>query len=255
MTGGARGERALVVVPTYNERDTIADVVTRLHRSAGDRVDLLVVDDSSPDGTAAVVRRLALRYEFLELLERPAKGGLGGAYRDGIRAALERGYYAMVEMDADLSHDPADVPPLLAALEGAEVALGSRYVPGGGVVNWSPLRRLLSRGGNRYARALLGLTVADATSGFRAYRTAWLRSLDLTTVRSDGYAFQVEMMWRAHLTGARVVEVPITFTERTRGRSKMSRAIVLEALTRVTRWGIEDRLRRVRRRSQGPPRG
>jgi dolichol-phosphate mannosyltransferase len=249
VTAVSPGERALVIVPTYNERDTIAEVVTRLHRSAGDRVDLLVVDDSSPDGTGALVRRLSADYGFLELLERPAKGGLGGAYRDGFRAALERGYHAVVEMDADLSHDPDDVPLLLAALEGAEVALGSRYVPGGTVVNWSPVRRLLSRGGNRYARAVLGLTVADATSGFRAYRSAWLRSVDLTTVRSEGYSFQVEMMWRARVTGARVVEVPITFTERTRGRSKMSRAIVLEALVRVTRWGVEDRLRRARPRS------
>jgi dolichol-phosphate mannosyltransferase len=238
-----------VIVPTYNERDTIAEVVARLERAAGNRVDLLVIDDSSPDGTGAMVRRLRARHEFLELLERPAKGGLGGAYRDGFRTALERGYSAVVEMDADLSHDPADVPRLLAALQGAEVALGSRYVPGGAVVNWSPLRRLLSRGGNRYARALLGLKVADATSGFRAYDSAWLKSVDLTTVRSEGYAFQVEMVRRARASGARVKEIPITFTERTRGRSKMSRAIVLEALFRVTRWGLEDRLRRGNSRS------
>ena len=247
MSSAHQGGRALVVVPTYNERDSIGELVARLHDAAGSALDVLVVDDSSPDGTATLVRRLGARYRFLELLQRPAKGGLAGAYLAGFRWGLQRGYEALVEMDADLSHDPADVLRLLAELEHADLALGSRYVPGGGVINWGRTRRWLSRGGNRYARALLSLGVTDATSGFRAYRASWLEALDLTTIRSEGYAFQVEMVRRARASGARVVEVPITFTERTRGRSKISRAIVLEALLRVTAWGLSDRVKRLRR--------
>jgi dolichol-phosphate mannosyltransferase len=237
---------ALVVVPTYNERDSIAELIDRLHAAAGGGADVLVVDDSSPDGTGRVVDELIEeRPGFLSLLVRPAKRGLGGAYLDGFRWGLGHGYDALVEMDADLSHDPVDVVRLLAALEDADLVIGSRYVLGGAVVNWSIFRRVLSRGGNLYARVLLGFEVADATSGFRAYRASLLASVDLDAIRSEGYAFQVEMVRRAQAAGARIVEIPITFTERTHGRSKMSRAIVFEALVRITSWGLSDRLGRL----------
>jgi dolichol-phosphate mannosyltransferase len=234
--------RALVVIPTYNERATIAEVARRLFDAAADRIDLLVVDDSSPDGTAELVKGLAAERDGVHLIERPGKLGLGSAYVTGFRWALERGYTAVVEMDADLSHDPADVPGLLDALNGAELAIGSRYVEGGKVRNWGLTRRMLSLGGNLYARAWLGFGVKDSTSGFRAYKTQALAAQDLSTVRSEGYAFQIEMTRRIYRAGGSVVEVPITFTERVAGRSKMSRRIVLEALVSVPRWGLKDRL-------------
>jgi dolichol-phosphate mannosyltransferase len=234
-------EQALVIVPTYNERDAIPEVVRRLFDAADDSVDLLVVDDGSPDGTAEVVRDLAKGPHEINLLERARKLGLGTAYVEGFRWALERGYWAVVEMDADLSHDPADVPRLLDALGNADLAIGSRYVPGGGVGNWGVLRRLLSRAGNLYARALLGFRVKDSTSGFRAFRAEVLRHLDLDSLRSEGYGFQIETAWRVHRRSGRIVEVPITFMERTHGSSKMSKKIVIEALLSVTRWGIAAR--------------
>lgn len=232
-------EQVLVIVPTYNERDTIAEVARRLFDACGDSVDLLVVDDASPDGTAELVKQIAAGPHGIHLIERAGKQGLGSAYIAGFRWALEGGYRAVIEMDADLSHDPADVPRLIDALADADVVIGSRYVPGGGTRNWGRLRLWLSRGGNAYARACLGLRVRDATAGFRAYTTELLSTLDLAAVVSEGYAFQVEMTWRAQRAGRRIVEIPITFVERTTGRSKMSRRIVLEALVRIAKWGLQ----------------
>ena len=238
--------RALVIVPTFNERVNMAEVVRRLFDAAGERVDLLVVDDGSPDGTADFVEELAAGPYAIHLIRRDRKLGLGTAYLTGFRWAVERGYEAVVEMDADLSHDPADVPRLLDALEGADLVIGSRYVPGGAVENWGPFRKALSSGGNLYARMWMGWPVRDATAGSRAYRTAFLQTLDLPSVHSEGYGFQVEMTRRVFRAGGRIVEIPITFVERVRGHSKMSRRIVLEALISVTRWGFSDRFGRTR---------
>jgi dolichol-phosphate mannosyltransferase len=234
----------LVIVPTYNERESTATVVRRLFEACPDGVELLVVDDGSPDGTADVVKDLASENDRIHLVERARKLGLGSAYVAGFRWAIDRGYRAVVEMDADLSHNPADVPRLLAGLADADLVIGSRYVPGGGVGNWGRTRRILSRGGNLYARAWLGFRVRDSTSGFRAYRVAALTEQDLAGVRSEGYAFQIEMVRRLHRAGLRIVEVPITFVERETGISKMSRRIVFEAMGRVTGWGLRDRLLR-----------
>jgi dolichol-phosphate mannosyltransferase len=238
------GHAALVIVPTYNESGSIAEVVDRLFAACPDGVDLLVVDDASPDATAGIVRDVARTNDQIHLIERPRKLGLGTAYAMGFSWAIARGYRAVVEMDGDLSHDPADVPRLLAGLDDADLVVGSRYVPGGGIGNWSRARRLLSRGGNLYARAWLGFAVRDSTSGFRAYRTTALTEQDLTSVRSEGYAFQIEMTRRLHRARRHIVEVPITFVERRVGRSKMNRTIVVEAIVRVTVWGVSDRLLR-----------
>ena len=242
--------RALVVVPTYNERDNIVEVARRLFDAAGDAVELLVVDDCSPDGTGDVVRRLTGGRHAIHLIERPRKLGLGSAYVTAFRWALGRDYGAIVEMDGDLSHDPADVPRLLAALGAADLAIGSRYVPGGRIASWGLFRRALSRAGNAYARRSLRFGVRDSTSGLRAYRADILALVELDRVRSEGYAFQIEMTRRVRGVGGRVVELPITFTERTEDRSKLSRAIVVEALVRVTLWGLGDlaAARRGRRR-------
>ena len=236
--------RALVITPTYNERESILELVTRLFDATGDRVDLLVVDDGSPDGTADLVKELQATDDRVHLEQRPGKQGLGTAYVRGFKWAIERGYEAVVEMDADLSHNPADVPRLLDALADADLVIGSRYVPGGGVSNWGRGRRLLSSAGNIYARMWLGYKVKDSTAGFRAYRTEALATQDLDTVSSEGYGFQIEMTRRFHGAGLRIREVPITFTERALGHSKMSRRIVIEALVAVTRWGVGDRFRR-----------
>lgn len=241
------GRRALVVIPTYNERDSLPLAVERLFAAAPSGVDVLVVDDASPDGTGELVRTIADDDERVHLIERPGKAGLGTAYVAGFRWAMERDYNAVVEMDADLSHDPADVPRLLAALGDADLVVGSRYVPGGRIENWGAVRRALSRLGNIYARAWLGFGVRDSTSGFRAFRIGTLRSQTLGSLRSQGYSFQIEMVRRVHRSGGRIVEVPITFVERELGRSKMSRRIVLEALGLVTAAGIKDRI--LRRRS------
>ena len=236
--------RALVITPTYNESESITEVVARLFNACPEGVDLLVIDDGSPDGTARIVRDLQEQDPRIHLQERAGKQGLGTAYVTGFNWAIERGYDAVVEMDADLSHDPADVPRLLDALAGADLVIGSRYVPGGGVSNWGRARRMLSSAGNLYARIWLGYAVRDSTAGFRAYRTSALASEALGDVRSEGYGFQIEMTRRFHMAGRRVREVPITFVERVRGRSKMSRRIVIEALIAVTRWGIRDRFLR-----------
>lgn len=235
--------QALVIVPTYNERESIREVARRLFAAAGGSVDLLVVDDGSPDGTATVVEELMEGSADIHLIRRPAKLGLGTAYVTGFDWGIRRGYWALVEMDADLSHDPGDVPRLLKALTDADLVIGSRYVTGGAVENWSRSRKRLSGLGNLYARGWLGFGVKDSTSGFRAYRAAALAGLDLESVRSQGYAFQIEMTRRIFKAGGRIREVPITFVERAAGRSKMSRRIVAEALMSVTRWGIHDRLR------------
>jgi glycosyltransferase involved in cell wall biosynthesis len=233
--------RALVIVPTYNERCNVHPLLRHLFDIDGDGIDVLVVDDASPDGTAAEITKLTERHGCLHLIERPAKLGLGSAYVVGFKWAMNRGYDAVVEMDADLSHDPCSVPRLLAALDDAELVIGSRYVAGGSIENWGRFRRLLSRAGNAYARVLLGFDVADSTSGFRAYRSSVLRHQDLGRIRSEGYAFQIEMTHRVWLARGRIREVPITFTERRAGQSKLSRRIIFEALWRVPFWAVKHR--------------
>lgn len=243
---GAEVGRVLVVVPTYNEAENLASIVGRI-RAAAPEAEVLVADDASPDGTGAIAGRLAAADRRVHVLHRSGKQGLGAAYLAGFGWAAERGYDVVVEMDADGSHAPEQLPRLLAALRTADVVLGSRWVPGGKVVNWPLHRMLLSRGANLYTRVVLGLPLGDATGGYRAYRMPVLDKLDTGSVRSQGYCFQVDLAWRAHRHGLRVVEVPITFTERERGASKMSPAIVREALWRVTVWGARARWQALRR--------
>ncbi|MGH9266086.1 MAG: polyprenol monophosphomannose synthase [Acidimicrobiales bacterium] len=235
--------RALVVLPTYQEAENVAEVLRRL-RAAAPAVDVLVVDDSSPDGTAAIAKAAGHEVGGVDVLIRPTKSGLGSAYRAGFAEGLARGYDVLVEMDSDLSHDPARLPSLLRAVEaGADLAVGSRYVPGGTIPNWPVHRRLLSRWGNRYADLALGLSVRDATSGYRAYRADALRGIDLHSVRADGYGFQIEMAYRVASHGGQIVELPIEFVDREKGTSKMSFRIIAEALVLVSWWGLRDRLR------------
>ena len=229
--------RALVVVPTYNEADNLADLHARARAALPD-VDLLVVDDGSPDGTGTLADGLAAGDERMHVLHRDAKAGLGSAYRTGFAWGLARRFDAFVEMDADLSHDPADLPRLIGALAGADLVIGSRYIPGGGVVDWPRRRLALSRNGNRYVRLATGLPLADATSGYRAFRRTVVDALDLTASSSEGYCFQIETALRAWREGFRVVEIPISFVERRHGASKISRRIVVEAVTRTARWGL-----------------
>ena len=234
----------LVVIPTYNEAENIGDVVAQV-RAAVPQAHILVVDDNSPDGTAELVEALMAGDDHVHLLRRPGKAGLGAAYRAGFGWGRERGFDVMVEMDADLSHDPAALPSLLRGIdEGADLVIGSRYVPGGSIPDWAWHRKALSRWGNRYAGTMLRLGVADATAGYRAYRATMLDRLDLSSIRADGYGFQIEMTYRTAEAGGTIVEVPISFTDRTRGTSKMSSRIIVEALALVTRWGVADRLRR-----------
>ena len=232
--------RVLVIVPTYDERENLQPVVQRL-LAAVPTVDVLVVDDASPDGTGRLADELAAADPRVCVLHRSGKAGLGAAYIAGFVWARERGYDVVVEMDADGSHAPEQLPDLLAALESADLVLGSRWVAGGRVVNWPRSRELLSRGGNAYTRLALQLPLRDATGGFRAYRRCVLDALPLSEVASQGYCFQVDLAWQAWQAGFDVVEVPITFVERERGASKMCRAIVLEALWRVTWWGLRRR--------------
>ena len=234
------GDRVLVVVPTYDEVLNLAGVVQRV-LDAVPTAHLLVVDDASPDGTGALADRLAAADGRVCVLHRTHKAGLGAAYVAGFRWAQERGYDVVVEMDADGSHAPEQLPRLLAALQDADLVLGSRWVAGGQILNWPRSRELLSRGGNAYVRLVLGVPLHDATGGFRAYRRQVLDALPLDDVASHGYCFQVDLAWRAIQAGYRVVEVPITFVERVRGESKMSRRIVAEALWRVTWWGLRAR--------------
>jgi dolichol-phosphate mannosyltransferase len=237
----------LVIVPTYNESDNLALIADRLH-SAVPAAHLLVVDDNSPDGTGKIADELAARHFWVHVLHRSGKQGLGAAYVAGFGWAREQGYDVVVEMDADGSHAPEQLPRLLAALENADLVLGSRWVDGGEVVNWPRSRELLSRGGNLWTRLALGLPLRDATGGYRAYRRPVLDEVLGTEVASQGYCFQVDLAWQIWQRGHRVVEVPITFVERERGESKMSRAIVVEALWRVTLWGITSRRSRHRLR-------
>lgn len=232
--------RVLVVVPTYNEADNIRGIVDRIRRAVP-AAEVLIVDDASPDGTGALADRMARADGHLHVLHRGAKQGLGAAYVAGFGWAVERGYAAVAEMDADGSHAPEELPRLLDAARDADVVIGSRWTTGGRVVNWPLRRRLLSRLGNLYTRLALGMPLSDATGGFRVYRVSALRRLDLPSVASQGYAFQVELSWRAHRAGLRTVEVPITFVERERGTSKMSPVIVGEALWRVTLWCVRER--------------
>jgi dolichol-phosphate mannosyltransferase len=233
--------RVLVIVPTYDELENLPLITARL-RAAVPTADLLVADDASPDGTGALADELADDDPQIHVLHRAGKQGLGAAYLDAFDWGLARGYDVLVEMDADGSHPPEQLPDLLRRIEaGADLVLGSRWVPGGTVVNWPASRELLSRGGSKFVHLALGIHVRDATGGFRAFRSTALQKLDLGQVASQGYCFQVDLLWRSIQQGLRVDEVPITFVEREHGLSKMSRSIVLEAFWRVTRWGIRYR--------------
>lgn len=239
--------RVLVIIPTYNERENLEPITTRV-RTAVPAVDVLVVDDASPDGTGEIADRLATDDEQVHVLHRTGKDGLGAAYLAGFGWALERGYDVLVEMDADGSHQPEELPALLTALVDADVVIGARYVPGGRVVNWPLRREVLSRGANTYARLLLGVPLHDSTGGYRAYRATALHKIGLEGVDSRGYCFQIDLAYRAVQAGLRVVEVPITFIERERGNSKMSRDVMAEAMWRVTQWGVSGRTRAMRER-------
>jgi dolichol-phosphate mannosyltransferase len=237
--------RVLVVIPTYNERDNVEAIVERVTASVAE-AHVLIVDDHSPDGTGKIADEIAAADPRVHVLHRTAKAGLGGAYIAGFGWGLERGYDVLVEMDADGSHAPEQLTRLLDALRDADLVIGSRWVPGGTVVNWPKSRELLSRGGNLYTRVALGIDLRDATGGYRAYRRGVLEEIDYRSVVSEGYCFQVDLAWRAARGGFRVVEVPITFAERERGESKMSGAIVREALWRVTQWGVQHRAAQIR---------
>jgi dolichol-phosphate mannosyltransferase len=237
--------KPLIVLPTYNEAENIVEVLDRT-RDAVPEADVLVIDDGSPDGTADLAERWGAAHGGgLTVLRRPAKAGLGSAYRAGFTLGLGQGYDALIEMDSDLSHDPASLPALLNAVDsGADLAIGSRYVPGGAIPDWPKHREYLSRSGSLYARIMLGLQVRDATSGFRCYAGPMLSRIDLDAISADGYGFQIEMAYAVARRGGRVVEVPISFTDRVRGTSKMSGRIVVEALVLVTWWALRDRVLR-----------
>ena len=233
-----------VTVPTLDEAENLDALVQRI-RAAVDDAHILIVDDGSSDGTADKAEALGAELGGIEVLRRPRKMGLGSAYRAGHAIGIARGYDVMIQIDADLSHDPAALPSLLAAVEhGADLAIGSRYVPGGSVPNWPKRRLWLSVWGNRYAAFALGMPIRDSTAGYRAYRASLLRAMDIESTHSTGYAFQIEMTYRARRAGGRVEEVPIAFTDRVRGTSKMSGRIVVEAMTLVTWWGLRDRVLR-----------
>jgi dolichol-phosphate mannosyltransferase len=245
--------RTLVVVPTYNEAEGIETVLRRIREElpAGD---ILVVDDSSPDGTASLVEAISADDPRVSLLQRPSKAGLGSAYLAGFAEGLARGFDILVEMDADLSHDPVALPALVsAAVHGADLAIGSRYVAGSSIPDWTRRRAFLSRWGNRYAALALGLAVNDSTSGYRAYRAEALARLDLGHVRAYGYGFQVEMTYRLIRQGGKVVEIPVAFVDRRAGESKMSLPIVIEAFALVTGWGVRDVLTGARGRRAPQP--
>jgi dolichol-phosphate mannosyltransferase len=250
---GARGRReegalgrVVMVIPTYNEAENLAWIVGRL-RAAEPDVDVLVVDDSSPDGTGALADDLAAADPAVHVLHRAAKGGLGAAYLAGFAWALAAGYDVVGEMDADGSHQPEQLHRLFEALLDADLVIGSRYVPGGAVVNWPWRREALSRGGNLYVRLLLGISIRDATAGFRVFRRSALEKIDLGSVESAGYVFQTDLVTRCLRAGLTVREVPIEFIERVRGDSKMSGAVATESLRRITRWGLRERRDQLRR--------
>ncbi|TSB20687.1 polyprenol monophosphomannose synthase [Streptomyces sp. NBC_01525] len=235
----------LVIIPTYNEAENVKPIVERV-RSAVPEAHVLVADDNSPDGTGKLADELAAADDHVHVLHRKGKEGLGAAYLAGFRWGVEHDYGVLVEMDADGSHQPEELPRLLTALKGADLVLGSRWVPGGRVVNWPKSREFLSRGGSTYSRLLLDVPIRDVTGGFRAFRVEALDRLGLDEVASQGYCFQVDLARRAVKAELHVVEVPITFVERERGDSKMSRDIVVEALWRVTAWGVGSRLDKIR---------
>jgi dolichol-phosphate mannosyltransferase len=238
--------RVLVVIPTYNEADNVESIVGRV-RAATPQVDVLVADDNSPDGTGELADALAAADDHVHVLHRPGKAGLGAAYVAGFGWAKEHGYDAVVEMDADGSHAPEELSRLLDALREADAVVGSRYVPGGELVNW-PLRRLvLSKGANTYTRLALGMPIKDATGGYRAYRVPILDKIDIGSVASQGYCFQVDLTWRVFRNGFRLVEVPITFAEREHGASKMGPAVIREAFWRVAVWGTQSRVAALRK--------
>jgi dolichol-phosphate mannosyltransferase len=240
--------RVLVVTPTYLEAENMEEALRRLRAAVPD-ADVLVVDDNSPDGTADIAEALAPELGQVEVLRRPTKTGLGTAYRAGFTVGIERGYDVLVQIDADLSHDAAALPSLLREIDqGADLVVGSRYVPGGSVPHWPWFRRALSRYGNQYAGLVLGTGVADATSGYRAYPADTLKAIDFASTRAKGYGFQIETAYRVWRWGGRIVEVPIIFTDRVRGHSKMTWRIALEELSLVTWWGVRDRMRGRRRK-------
>ncbi|MEE1770679.1 polyprenol monophosphomannose synthase [Streptomyces sp. JV185] len=236
--------RILVIIPTYNEAENIKPIVSRVRAAVPD-ADILVADDNSPDGTGKIADEIAAGDSRVRVLHRKGKEGLGAAYLAGFRWGTEHGYGVLVEMDADGSHQPEELPRLLTALKGADLVLGSRWVPGGRVVNWPKSREMISRGGSTYSRLLLGLRTRDVTGGYRAFRAETLDGIGLDQVASQGYCFQVDLARRAVEAGYHVVEVPITFVDREIGDSKMSRDILVEALWRVTSWGVTSRTNRV----------
>jgi dolichol-phosphate mannosyltransferase len=238
-------DAVLVIIPTYNERENLEPIVRRT-LAAVPSAHLLVVDDASPDGTGEIADERSRADERVHVLHRAAKSGLGSAYIAGFDWGLDAGYDVLVEMDADGSHDPAQLPLLLQSLAGADLVIGARWVPGGAVVNWPLSRELLSRGANLYTRLALGMQLGDATGGFRAFRAATLEGIDYRAVASQGYCFQIDLAWRAVQAGYRVTEVPITFTDRVRGESKMNGTIVREALWRLTAWGVRRRTAQAR---------
>ena len=239
--------RVVMVVPTYNEADNLAWIISRV-RAAQPDIDLLVVDDGSPDGTGRIADELAAADPHVKVVHRTQKAGLGAAYRAGFRVALDAGYDVIGEMDADGSHQPEQLHRLLDAIRGADLVIGSRWIRGGSIVNWPKSREALSRGGNIYVRVLLGIDVHDATAGFRLFRRATLEKIDIDSVHSTGYVFQTDMAYRTLQSGLKVVEVPIEFVERERGDSKMSRDVAIESLKSITRWGLRERARQVRRK-------
>lgn len=240
--------RILVIIPTFNEFESLPVILERVRASVPE-AHILVADDNSPDGTGRLADEFADRDSQIHVMHRLGKEGLGAAYLAGFSWALQQGYDVVVEMDADGSHQPEQLPRLLEALRDADLVLGSRWVEGGGTENWPKSRQFLSRGGSFYTRVLLGIPLRDVTGGYRAFRADALRKLDLHEVASQGYCFQVDLAWRASQRNLKVVEVPITFVERTAGSSKMSQKIVVEALWRVTVWGFDDRITRVRRKA------
>jgi dolichol-phosphate mannosyltransferase len=250
LAAGAKGRQfgplgtALVIIPTYNEAENIKKIVGRVRASVPD-AHVLVADDNSPDGTGKLADELAAEDDHVQVLHRKGKEGLGAAYLAGFAWGLEHGYGVLVEMDADGSHQPEELPRLLTALKGADLVLGSRWVPGGRVVNWPKSREFISRGGSMYSRLMLDVPIRDVTGGFRAFRRETLEGLGLGEVASQGYCFQVDLARRAVKSGFHVVEVPITFVERELGDSKMSRDILVEALWRVTTWGVGERVGRI----------
>ena len=234
--------RPLVVTPTYQEAENIGEFLRRVRAAARD-ADVLVVDDNSPDGTAGLAEQVGADVGGVEVLRRPKKVGLGDAYRAGFSVGIERGYDVLIQMDADLSHDPTAIPDFLAAVEsGADAVIGSRYVPGGSIPNWPYRRRALSKWGNAYTAFVLGMPIKDATSGYRAYRADMLKTIDFDTTRAKGYGFQMELAYRVQRAGGHIVELPITFTDRVRGNSKLTLTVAAEELVLVTWWGVRDRV-------------